>query len=111
MTLDYPNREVLDSLSRMYLELIYQVEQFASLGSEIWKALKASNMSEIVRLYNIALKEIPYGDFSNRNEFWYRSLFLMLLRGAGIIAYAEVQTFKGRADIVIQLEGHIIVLD
>ncbi len=111
LTLDYPNREVLDSLSRMYLELIYRVEQFASLGSEIWKALKASNMSEIVRLYNIALKEIPYGDFSNRNEFWYRSLFLMLLRGAGIIAYAEVQTFKGRADIVIQLEAQIIVLE
>lgn len=111
LTLDYPNREVLDSLSRMYLELIYHVEQFASLGSEIWKALKASNIPEIVKLYNIALKEIPYGDFSNRNEFWYRSLFLMLLRAAGIIAYAEVQTFKGRADIVIQFDNQVIVLE
>ena len=111
LTLDYPNREVLDALSGIYLELVYHVEQFASLGNEIWKALKKSNFFEIVRLYNIALKEISYSDFSDRNEFWYRSLFLMLLRGAGVIAYAEVQTFKGRADVIIQFENQVIVIE
>ena len=111
LTLDYPNREVLDSISRLYLELVYHVEQFASLGSAIWRALRDSNISEIVRLYNTALKEVSYGDFSNRDEFWYRSLFLMLLRGAGIIAYAEVQTFKGRSDVTINFKNQVIVLE
>lgn len=63
-------------------------------------------MSEIVGLFNVALAEIPYDDFpKNRNEYWYRSLFLMLLRRAGFIAYAEVHTYQGRSDVVIQFEG------
>ena len=54
---------------------------------------------------------MPYDDFPNRNEFWYRSLFLMLLQGAGIISYAEVHTFRGRADLVINFNNLIVVLE
>ena len=99
LTLDYPNREVLDSISSMYLHLVYKVKGYAPLGNELWKSLDTGDIAEVIRLYNIALSEIPYDDFPNRDEFWYRSLFLMLLRGAGIIAYAEVHTFKGRSDV------------
>ena len=35
----------------------------------------------------------------------------MLLRGAGVIAYAEVHTFKGRSDIVVQFERKVVVLE
>lgn len=112
LILDYPNREVLDSLSGMYLKLIYKVEGYASLGQEIWQALRRGNLEKTVQLYNTALAGIPYDDYlPNRHEFWYRSLFLMLLRGSGIIAYSEPHTSKGRADIVIQLDNTIIVLE
>ena len=112
LTLDYPNREVLDSLSGMYLELVYRMENFVSLGAEIWRALEKGDILEVVRLYNIALSEIPYDDYSrNRNEYWYRSMFVMLLRGAGIIVYAEVHTYQGRSDVVIQFTNHIVVLE
>ena len=111
LTLDYPNREVLDSISSMYLHLVYKVKGYAPLGNELWKSLDTGDIAEVIRLYNIALSEIPYDDFPNRDEFWYRSLFLMLLRGAGIIAYAEVHTFKGRSDVVIQFERKVVVLE
>lgn len=112
LTLDYPNREVLESLSGMYLELVYRIENFASLGADIWRALEMSDIQEVVRLYNMALSEIPYDDYSlNRNEYWYRSMFLMLLRGAGVIVYSEVHTYKGRSDVVIQLSKKIVVLE
>lgn len=112
LTLDYPNREVLDSLSGLYLELVYRIENFASLGAEAWRALEEGDISEVVRLYNVALSEIPYDDYAkNRNEYWYRSMFVMLLRGAGIIVYAEVHTYQGRSDVVIQLNSKIIVLE
>ncbi len=107
-TLDYPNREVLDSISSMYLKLVYKIEGYASLGNEIWKALREGNISDVVKLYNTALAGIPYDDyFKNKNEFWYRSMFVMLLRGAGIIAYNEPHTSKGRADVVIHFENDI----
>ena len=35
----------------------------------------------------------------------------MLLRGAGIIAHAEVHTYKGRSDLLIQFDNSIIVLE
>ena len=112
LTLDYPNKEVLNSLSSMYLKLVYRVEGYALLGNEIWKALRQGDIPEIVRLYNIAIAEIPYDDYVlNRNEFWYRSLFLMLLRGAGIISYGEPHTSKGRADVVIHFQNSVVVLE
>ena len=112
LTLDYPTKEVLNSLSSMYLKLIYHVEDYALLGNEIWKALRKGDIPEIVRLYNTAIACIPYDDFSkNRNEFRYRSLFIMLLRGAGIVSYSEPHTSKGRADVVIQFGNIIVILE
>ena len=112
LTLDYPNKEVMNSLSSMYLKLIYRVEGYALLGNEIWKALRQGDIPEIVRLYNIAIANIPYDDYAkNRNEFWYRSLFIMLLRGAGIVSYSEPHTSKGRADVVLQFNNLVVVLE
>ena len=112
LTLDYPNREVLDSISTMYLKLVYKVEGYAMLGNEIWKALREGDISEVVNLYNVALGGIAYDDYSkNRNEFWYRSMLVMLLRGAGIISYSEPHTSLGRADVVINFQDKIIVLE
>ena len=112
LTLDYPNKEVLNSLASNYLKLVYKVKNYAGLGSEIWKAVKAGDISRICELYNTALAEIPYDDFAkNRNEYWYRSMFMMLLRGVGIITYAEIHTNRGRSDVLIQLRDLIIVLE
>lgn len=112
LTLDYPNREVFDSLSGMYLKLVYKVEGYAPLGNEIWRSLREGDLNKAGELFNTALAGIPYDDyFKNRNEFWYRSLFVMLLRGAGIIAYSEPHTSKGRADTVIQFKRLSVVIE
>ena len=80
ITLDYPNEEVRKSILRMYLDEIYHVEKYMTLRGRIWEALSEGNIMTVIELYNTALTEIPYDDFPNRNEYWYRSLFLMLLR-------------------------------
>ena len=111
ITLDYPNEEVRKSIVRMYLDEIYHVKRYITLGTQLWKALEGGDIEATVELFNTAIAAVPYEDFPNRNEFWYRSLFLMLLRGAGIISYAEVHTFRGRADLVIQFNNLIVVLE
>ncbi len=35
----------------------------------------------------------------------------MLLRGAGIISYSEPHTSKGRADLVLQFQNLVVVLE
>ncbi len=111
ITLDYPNEEVMKSIVRMYLDEIYHVRRYITLGTEIWKGLEVGDIKTTVELFNTAIAGVPYDDFPNRNEYWYRSLFLMLLRGAGIISYAEVHTFKGRADLLINFNDLIIILE
>ena len=109
--LDYPNREVLDSLSQMYLEYVYHVGCYVSIGSDIWRALKARDLAEVVELYNTALAGIPYDDYVGQGENWYRALFLMLLRGAGVTVNGEVHTNRGRPDVVALFPEQVTILE
>ena len=111
ITLDYPNREVLDSISRMYLEHVYRVEGYDSIGSGLWRALGSGDLKEAVRLYNTALAGLPYEDFRNSSESFYRSLFLMFLRGAEIRAGGEIANHLGRSDVVVFLPSRVVVLE
>ena len=61
--LDYPNREVRNSISRMYLDNVYHVSGYVPLGSDIWRSLKAGDVAKVVGLYNTALAGIPYEDY------------------------------------------------
>ena len=107
ITLDYPNEEVRKSLTRMYLDEFYHINGFITLGTQIWQFLTTGDIEQVITVYNIAIADIPYEDFSKRDEFWYRSLFVMLLRGAGFIPLAEVHTYKGRADVVEIGRAHV----
>ena len=111
LTLDYPNREVLNSISRLYLDNVYRVEDFTALGSNLWRALKDGDIEGAVKLYNTALAGIPYQDLTRRDESLYRSLFLMLLRGAGITAHGEVPTNRGRSDVLVLFPHRVVVLE
>ena len=111
LTLDYPNREVLNAISRLYLDNVYRVEGFTALGSSLWRALKDGDIEGAVKLYNTALAGIPYQDFTRQNESLYRSLFLMLLRGAGVTAQGEVPTNRGRSDVLVLFPSRVVVLE
>ncbi|MBQ9564661.1 MAG: AAA family ATPase [Synergistaceae bacterium] len=111
LTLDYPNYEVRKSIVRMYLDSVYHVKNYITLGTKLWQALSEGNIEEAVRLYNIALAGIPYADFADQGELFYRSLFLMLLRGASITANGEVPGNLGRSDVLIQFPKRVVVLE
>ena len=111
LVLDYPNLEVRRSLVRMYLDEVYHVGDYVILGTKLWQALSEGDIEETVRLYNTALSGIPYTDFANQGELFYRSLFLMLLRGASITANGEVPTNLGRSDVLIQFPKRVVVLE
>ena len=95
----------------MWLELVYRVEGYVTLGSKLWGALRDGDMEETVRLYDVALAGIPYEDFTKQDESLYRSLFLMLLRGAGVEAYGEVHTSLGRSDVLVVFSDRVVVLE
>ena len=128
LTLDYPNLEVLGSISSLYLKDIYHIENYLPLGNALWnaiKTLKDGNVEEIVGIFNNLLEKMPYIDFpkkakednfifSNRmsGEAYYRSLFVVLLRGgAGVSSFQESYTKDGRSDLIIPFDDKIIIIE
>ena len=116
LTLDYPNEEVKQSISRLFLKDIYKIDRYIPLGDNLWEAIKSlneGNIEKIVEMFNNALTKIPYSDFpKNQNEYWYRSLFVMLLRGgAGVTSFQESYTSEGRSDLIIPFDDKIIIIE
>ncbi|MBR0519193.1 PD-(D/E)XK nuclease domain-containing protein, partial [bacterium] len=116
LALDYPNEEVKKSITRLYLKDIYKIDKYRPLGLELWESIKAlneGNIEKIIEIFNNALGKIPYNDFpKNQNEYWYRSLFVMLLRGgAGITSFQESYTSEGSSDLVIPFDDKIIIIE
>ena len=116
LTLDYPNEEVKKSMSRLFLKDIYKIDKYIPLGDNLWQAIKSlneGNIEKIVEIFNNALGKIPYSDFpKNQNEYWYRSLFVMLLRGgAGVTSFQESYTSEGRSDLIIPFDDKIIIIE
>ena len=127
ITLDYPNKEVKDSLPKLYLYNIYNITDFIKLAYEILDSLKNGDIENVVDVFNGILARIPYDDFINdksyektqksleknyqRKEKWYRSLFLMLLYVIKVEFYPEVHTNIGRPDIVIPFDDKTIIIE
>ncbi len=111
ITLDYPNEEVRNSMTQLTLDNFYNITDYMNLGYEIWEATKNADIKKIVDIFNEALKPIPYDDYPNRNEFWYRSLFMMLLYATRLLVFPEPHNFQGRPDIVIPFDDHIIIIE
>ena len=125
ITLGYPNEEVRSSLADMYLDDVYRVEGYLTFGNDIWRALEEDDFEGLVKSFNLAISGVPYEDFGDvgnsddpagecpgrRREYWYRTMFVMLLRGAGVIYYAEVHTCKGRPDVVVEFKDKVTVIE
>ncbi|MBP5212106.1 MAG: AAA family ATPase [Pyramidobacter sp.] len=111
LTLDYPNREVLDSLSAMYAELVYNVNDAGNAGLTLWEAFAANDLELVKRLYNAALASIPYEYFGDAREDFYKAIFLTLLRGAGINSLGELHSSRGRSDVEVLLPDAVYVIE
>ena len=136
ITLDYPNKEVKDSLPNLYLYNLYNITDYVKLAYEILDYLKNGDMINVMLIFNGILARIPYEDFSKENisketieslneeqrkifenlmyskkEKWYRSLFLMLLYVIKVEVYPEIHTHQGRSDVVIPFNDKIIIIE
>ena len=136
ITLDYPNKEVRESLPNLYLYNIYNITNYVKLAYEILDSLKNGDMINVILIFNGILARIPYEDFSkekisqetieslneeqrkifenlmySKKEKWYRSLFIMLLSVIKVEFYPEVHTNQGRSDVVIPFDDKIIIIE
>jgi hypothetical protein len=124
LALDYPNTEVLNSMSALLTQNIL-AENSYYFQNTLFDALISKNVENFVETLNSLLTCIPYEDFSSAakqqtkfstntlsvQEWLYRSVIIAFFRGCGIVTFAEVQTNAGRSDIVLSHKGHVWVIE
>ena len=127
LSLDYPNTEVLNSMSRMLAQNILQDkdEDYTYCRSGLLKALMTVNPDKVVSAFNRLLASIPYDDFSQAaqknisdndyeftpQEWLYRSTLIAFLRGCGVVVFAEMHSNLGRSDLMLSHKGKIWIIE
>ena len=111
LTLDYPNKEVLDSLSEMYALTVYRIDRANQTANDLWRAFSLGDVDTVKMLFNAALASMPYDLFVKADEGFYKAVFLALLRGAGIKSMGEVHSSRGRSDVEVVTPSRVFVIE
>ncbi|MCL2072433.1 MAG: ATP-binding protein [Marinilabiliaceae bacterium] len=124
LTLDYPNTEVLKSMSKLLTQNII-TQNYNLFENKLLSAIISNDVKKFIECANYILSCIPYDDFNNAakqsveltgnkltvQEWLYRSCIIAFLRGCGIVTFAEVQTNVGRSDIMLSHQGFIWLIE
>lgn len=112
-TLDYPNREVKDSMLQ-YLVAGFNHGSYAKTTPIVIKLRKAfltNDVDEMISIINSLFKSIPSHIFIKEKEAYYHSVVFLVFQYLGQFIEAEVNTSDGRIDAVVQTDTHIYVLE
>jgi hypothetical protein len=119
-SLDYPNTEVLNSMSELvYKNMLHTGGDFVDLRSPLLRALAGGDSSRLIDTLNPLLASIPYDDYTNAakqaillsdveittQEWLYRSTILAFFQGCGVLAFGEMHSNKGRSDLLVTHKG------
>jgi len=132
--LDYPNTEVLNSMSALVVENILRDrdESFSLCRKELLTGLREVNYKQVVSAFNRLLAVVPYEDYAKTaqemisyvdydsddaekerksKEWIYRTKILCFLHGCGVRVFAEMHSNVGRSDMVIVYSGKTWVIE
>jgi len=125
ISLDYPNVEVLNSMSKLLAQNILPENEYNYFRNDLLTALMYKDVEKLIQVLNSLLASIPYDDFSaaarrsisdnnykiKPQEWLYRSTILAFLRGCGVVTTAEMHTNLGRADLALSHKGRTWVIE
>jgi len=125
-SLDYPNTEVLNSMSKLvYTNIMRHRDDGGdwNISAPFMAALINGNCGLMIEMLNHLLASIPYDDYAKSaqlaiklsgipaQEWLYRSTILAFLRGCGVLAVGEMHTSKGRSDLLLYHRGAAWVVE
>jgi hypothetical protein len=127
LSLDYPNTEVLNSMSELITQNLLQQkdESYSQCRTDLLTGLITKNREKVITAFNRLLASIPYDDYTaaakqsismnsyemKPQEWLYRSSILSFLQGCGVVVAAEMHTNRGRPDLVISCRGNVWVIE
>lgn len=126
-SLDYPNTEVLNSMSRLVTQNMLSGSgiEFMDLRTPLLRAVGGGNGVLFIETINRLLTSIPYDDYVKSaqqgirtsgmeitvQEWLYRSNIISFLRGCGVLALGEMHNSKGRSDLLVSHKGTAWIIE
>jgi hypothetical protein len=122
--LDYPNTEVLNSMSQLLTQNIFANET-NFVQTSLLNALRNKDADKLVEVLNSLLASIPHDDFAytakksislsgskmTAREWLYRSTILAFIRGCGVVVFPEIHGNFGRSDLIVLHNGVYWVIE
>lgn len=112
-TLDFPNREVRDSMYRHLIGAYRHNHTSATtpLIIELQNAFISNNLEQVISIIKTLFKNIPSQIFIAQAEAYYHSLIYLAFRYLGVYIESEVNESDARLDAVVQTDTHIYIFE
>jgi len=111
--LDYPNKEVRDSMLEILIETYVGVdaELSASLIIRMRNAFKANDLELVIRILQGVFKDLPYFVHEKYPEKFFHAAIHLLFSYLGIRIQSEVCVSDGRIDSLVETDTHVYILE
>ena len=114
MVLDYPNREVRESMYEFLIDDVSQNPQRVHTGMTIQdlnKAFIARDLEKVKIILNALLADLPVEAYSKQTEGLYHGLIHLVFKYLGLFVNSEVHSSKGHADSVVQTLTDVYIFE
>ena len=114
--LDYPNREVRESLNRVLLRrLVQDTRQQTANSIRLARLLETHDCAGLKELFHAFFASIPYEWYTNNDiakyEGYYASVFYSYFAALGYGTTVEESSSHGRLDMAVRTGGHVYLFE
>lgn len=114
--LTIPNLEIQFSLNELFIEyLTNHRHEKHRYESNLLKYLMQNDFDGFISEFRRLFSSIPYTDYANniiaQYEGYYCSVVFVYLSALGYEVIAEDVTNRGRIDITLKMDGHIVIIE
>lgn len=115
MVLDYPNREVRESMYQFMIDGLTDASGRTYYAYNALEALldafKNNNLTKVKETINTLLAGLPSEAYDKKSEGLYHGLIHFIFKLVGLYIKSEVHSSKGRADSVVETAAHVYIFE
>ncbi len=112
--LDYPNKEVRESMYQFLLSDTSENSRRVGTGrtmTDLKDAFLRRDLERVRQILNAILADLPYHAYQNQSEGFYHGLLHIVFNYLGMFVQSEVHSAHGRADAVVETSNDVFIFE
>ncbi len=113
MVLDYPNKEVRESMYQfMIMEISNPESAYTGMTmKDLNSAFLSNDLEKVKTIINALLASLPYEVYKKQSEGFYHGLLHLIFSYLGVFIESEPHLSNGRADVVVQTPQYVYIFE